>query len=29
MNLGEHAQHNIDKINYRKNLTPDLAIFRV
>ncbi|HEU0144445.1 MAG TPA: FAD-binding oxidoreductase [Nitrososphaera sp.] len=29
MSLGEHASPHIGKINYRKNLTPDLAIIRV
>ncbi|HJU94945.1 MAG TPA: FAD-binding oxidoreductase [Nitrososphaera sp.] len=29
MSPGEHAPPNIGKINYRKNLTPDLAIIRV
>ena len=29
MSLGEHAPPHIGTINYRKNLTPDLAIIRV
>jgi ferredoxin--NADP+ reductase len=29
MNLGEHAPPYVGKINYRKNLTPDLAIIQV